>query len=165
MTLTPLTQADLLTHIRSHLIAIGLVRVPRTAGSAPPMWLEPRDGVPAPGEATSGNPTEIGDPVIAAVQSGEVVRGYGERELRTITVDFRIRSSKPTLVWPLDSGLFAAFHERRGYELGDPAGTTTLTVIESRQFRGLQRLGSDSQGFDFVTEYVYEVLSGEGPDG
>jgi hypothetical protein len=63
--------ATLLDHVRSHLIAQGLVRDPRVAGSLPPCWRQPANGTPAPGEGT--NPTEIGaDAVIGLVHSGGI---------------------------------------------------------------------------------------------
>lgn len=150
--MTTLTNTDLLDALRDHLVAQGIVRVPRQAGAEPPLWLEPKEGVPAPGEGGSG--AEIGSTVAAAFRTGGVpFERAGGPFIRRVTVDIRIRSLKPPDAYALDSALYRELHDRQAWDMG------ALTVIESLQARELQRLGSDAQGFDFVTEYLFECYA------
>lgn len=143
---------DMLDALRDFLVTQALVRIPRVAGATPPLWLEPRDGVPAPGEGA--NPTEKGDTVVAAFRA----TGFPSQRtmfpyIRNIGIDFRIRGKTTPPIFDFDAKLYMLLHERYGWDM---AG---LDVIASTQFRELQRLGSDSAGFEYVTEYQFEVYA------
>ncbi len=56
------TNPDLLLGIRAYLTTQGLVRDPRVAGAAPPLWITPTHGTPAPGEAVGLSANEVGIP-------------------------------------------------------------------------------------------------------
>ena len=139
----------LLPNVRAFLVDAGLVREPDVAGALPPLWLDPRDGVPAPGE---GKPVEIGDPlVIGAFQVMGIPRTVEDAKwLRTDAVDFVLRARKSPQVFEFDEALRSVLVSQRAFMLG------SLEIVESQLFRPLQKLGSDSNGFIYTTQYTFE---------
>lgn len=145
-------EPDLLSSLRTYLADEGLVRVPTDSGSEPPMWLEPRDGVPAPGEGNKVS--ERGDTlVIGAFDVGGIPPRPYESFKRTDFIDIWMRSTTAKVARDFEVDLRAALADKRNWDM---AG---LTVIESLIFRDKQRLGSSPQAFDFVTEYSFERYS------
>jgi hypothetical protein len=143
---------DLLTHLRDHLIAEGLVRRPSVAGAAPPMWLEPRDGVPAPGEGE--NATEIGPTtVVGAYLTGGIPPRPYMAMLRRDTVDVWLRSQRAPLNFQLEVAIRTAVIDRRDWTM---AG---LQVVESLMWRPLQRLESGPQGYTHIFSLIFETYS------
>lgn len=142
--------AELLPHLRDYLIAQGLVRKPSTAGAAHPLWLDPRDGVPAPGEGASAVERDA-DVVLGAFQvSGIPKPPYEASVLRTDAVDIWIRSRIAPLAYQTADPIIAAIGDQRQFDL---AG---LTIVECLLFRPLQRLGSDENSFDFTMQFTFE---------
>lgn len=142
--------ALLLEHFRDHLVSRGLVRKPAVAGVLPPLWLEPRNGAPAPGEgnnATERHP----DVVIAAFMSGGVPAQRHEGFFRYDGIDIQLRARTAPLALTFESNLRATINDQRQLDM---AG---LTVIECLQFRPLQSLGRDEHSFDYVTEYLLQT--------
>jgi hypothetical protein len=144
--------ATLLDHVRSHLIAQGLVRDPRVAGSLPPCWRQPANGTPAPGEGT--NATEVGaDAVIGLIHSGGIPSLRLESAWRKDIVDVWIR----TATWPRAEQLYAllrdALIDRTNWTMG------AITVIESREWQPLQLLGSGAQGFTAQHAVLFETYA------
>lgn len=141
--------AQLLTALREHLASEGLVRDPAVPGGEPPMWLEPRTGVRAPGE---GDAPERGDDVVlgAYVAGGVPPRPY-ESWQRRPTVDLRFRSRTAPLAHQLDAGIRAVLIDRRNWMLG------SLRIIESQVWREFQPLGFDEQAFDYVTSWIFQL--------
>lgn len=147
-----LRDRDLLDALRDWLVAAGVARVPRVAGAAPPLWLAPRDGVPAPGEGATT--AEKADLVIGAFRTGGVVTERLQFPVwRNLGVDLRLRAKNPVLATDFDARLYPMLHEQRAFDM---AG---LDVIECMQFRELQLLGSDESGFDYITEYHFQVYA------
>lgn len=143
---------DLLTHLRDYLVAEGIARVPRVAGAAPPLWIEPRNGAVAPGESPGNDPAEANaDAVISLFFTGGVVQPPYESFWRKDVVDFWLRVSKAPTALELDKQLRAALTDKRAWDM---AG---LEVIESEQWRALGRLDSGPQGFTYVTAYIIET--------
>lgn len=146
--------ANLLTELRTHLIAQGIVRNPTVAGSLPTMWLEPKLGTPAPGERPPrGADTQIGTSAVvgAFLTGGFAPRPY-ESFMRKPIVDLRLRTTTALVAEQLELAITAALIDRRDFMLG------ALYVIECEQWRALQRLSSGPQGFEFVTSYWLELL-------
>ena len=142
----------LLDRLRQYLIDEGVVRSPRTAGSEPPMWLEPKLGAPAPGEGE--NPTEVGPTItVSAFLGGGIPARPYEAFWRRQTVDLWLRTRTAPQAFDIDSSIYAAIADRRNW------GMAGLLVIESRQWRELQRLGSDEQGFTFIASYLFETYA------
>lgn len=145
--------ATLLEDLRDHLVAHGIVRRPRETLPAgrPPMWLEPRNGIPAPGEGQ--NATEVGsDAVVGAYVSGGIATDRHEGFLRIDGIDIHLRTRTAPIALELEAQIRAALNDRRHWTMG------SRTVEESLQFRPLQRLGSGDHGFDWVTEYLFWQL-------
>lgn len=146
--------ANLLDHVNDYLIAQAIVRDPRVAGSMPPLWVEPRDGVPAPGQSPKNAAVEIDDNIVVGLFKAPGVtleRHNGFR--RIFGADFEIRVKKAPLVDDIEASIRAALHDKRGWDL---AG---LYIMESLVFRELQPLGSDVTGFTYVTGYTFEVIT------
>jgi hypothetical protein len=145
-----LTEVDPLDALRDYLVECGIVRIPRNAGALPPAWVYPRDGLNAPGEGK--NPTEKGtDAVVGLFPTSAIPKGAYEGFLRNVNVDIRYRVRSAPLVRPLDNAIRVALHDKIAWDM---AG---LTVLQSLQVRELQPLGADTQSYDYVTEYQFEV--------
>lgn len=150
--MTTLTNVDLLDGFRDYMVAQDVVRVPRVPGAEPPLWLEPKDGVPQP--LATGSVAESAPTVAAAFRTGGVPYARaGGAIIRRISVDIRIRSLRASDAYALDAAMYPLLHDKTAWDMGG------LTVIESLQVRELQRLGSDSHGFDYVTEYMFECYA------
>lgn len=147
--------ADLLTHLRDHLVAQGLVRRPDETmpAGAPPLWLEPRDGVPAPGEGQ--NPTERGpDVVLGAFRGGGIPARPFESSLREDVVEIRIRARLAPMASAIEAQLRPALIDRRNFQLG------AETVIDCEEWRALQPLGAGRQGFTYVWSLIFQRYAG-----
>jgi hypothetical protein len=140
--------ADLLTDMRDYLIAQGLVRDPLVAGSAPPLWRSPREGVPAPGEGR--NATEKGDTlVIAAFRSGGIASTAFESSVQKVTVDIYLRATKAPIAEQMGDQLRDALTDKRNFVMG------SRTVIACDEWRALQPLSSDEQAFTYVQSVLF----------
>lgn len=144
----------LLTAFRDHLVTAGLVRKPAVAGAAPPLWLEPKLGVPAPGEARSGNATEVDQDLVlgAFITGGFAPQPFGSWHRRPI-VEIRFRGLSAQTIESTEMAITKELIDRRDWMMGG-----VQHVIECQQWRALQRVGSDEQGFEFLTSYVFELL-------
>jgi hypothetical protein len=143
--------SQLLTALRDHLAGEGIARVPSVAGPLPPMWLEPRQGVPAPGE---GTPPEVGASVVlgATVTGGIPPRPYESWQRRPI-VDLTIRSTAAPAAHQLDEQIRGALIDRRNWLMGG------LRVIESQVWREFQPLTFNEQAFTYVVAYVFQLYA------
>jgi hypothetical protein len=146
--------SSLLTALRDHLVTAGLVRKPSVPGALVPLWLEPQLGTPAPGEGN--NPTEVGsDLVIGAFLTGgfapEPFASYQRRPI----IDLRFRGRTPQNIETTELAITKQLIDRRDFMLGAPGNQ--LHIIECEQWRALQRLGSDEQGFEYVTAFWFEL--------
>jgi hypothetical protein len=143
----------LLNAMREHLIAQGVVRRPSVAAAAPPMWLEPTLGTPAPGDGDV--PVEVDQYLVlgAFLTGGFAPEPYGSWHRRPI-VDVRIRAAKDEAyrAEDVELAMSKALIDRRDWTMGG------LYVIESEQWRALQRLSSDAKGTEYVVAYTFELL-------
>lgn len=144
--------ATLLEHTRDYLITQNVGRRPSIAGARPPLWLEPRHGVPAPGEGQNATETD-NDVVVGLFISGGVTLPRHNGFMRTDGIDFWIRARTPPLAVSFEKDLRASLNDKRGWDM---AG---LYVAESLIFRDIQRIGSDDQGWAFVTEYLITTFT------
>jgi hypothetical protein len=151
--------SELLTEFRAHLISKSIVRDPRTAGSEPVMWIEPRDGVPAPGEMEG---TENSDEAVLGVfRSGGfpptwIEQRYVQRP--TIDVVLRTRTAK------IRDEIGQAIEEEilgsgGGGEIKMEWQMGAMTVIQSSLWRALQPLGSDQDGFTATVSFLFELYT------
>lgn len=141
---------DLLSAFRSWLVAQNVARVPSVAGAAPPMYLEPRDGAPAPGQQQGVEADS--SCVMSVFASGGIPPAPLESWLRRDTLDVWIRTAKAPTVFSVEGSLRAALVERRNFDMGG------IQVVEVLQWRELQRLGSDDDGWTFIVSYVVQRL-------
>ena len=148
--------ATLLEHMRDHLAALGVVRDPRVAGAAPPMWVDPRHGVPAPGEGQHA--TEIGpDAVLGAFYSGGIPPGVLDGWHREDTVDIWIRVRTTERMPPLEKAIRDVLHPPNGLNLNwTMAG---LRVISSQVWRAVEPFERDDQGFTYIVAYLFETYA------
>jgi hypothetical protein len=141
--------ADLLTDLRAYLIAQGVVRKPSTAGSLPPMFLEPQLGVPAPGE---GQGNEVGDPVLGAFATGGFVLGpYMDSFARQPTIQINYRGKDPQAIQALELQITKRLVDRRDWMM------SSTYLVESGLWQALQRLGSDTQGWEYTSAYMFQL--------
>lgn len=150
--------ATLVDAARTHLIALGIVRDPRVAGGLPPCWRQPADGVPAPGEGTSGS-TEVGTTsVVGLLRSDGIAAPRFEAEFRRDILDVWIRTTK----WPETESLYA---QLRTAFLGTQFTKTnwtmgTMKVIESTEWRALGLIDSNTQqGFSSMFAVLFETYA------
>lgn len=146
-----LVVAQLLPNLREFLADAGIARAPSAAAADDvyPLWLDPRAGVPAPGEKSGVE--DDPDVVLGAfVVSGIPRAPYDATHLRTDAVDIWIRARLAPFAYDVDDRLRLVLSDKRAYTLG------TLTILESLLFRPLQRLGSDANGYTFTTQYTFE---------
>lgn len=144
----------LLGALRDHLISENIVRSPRVAGATPPMWLEPRDGAPAPGEGE--NSTEVGaTATVAAFRNGGIAARPYESMLQTLGVDLWLRVKTAPVADTLHGQIRAALIDKRNWTMGG------VTVVESSEWATLQPLGSDHQGFTYVCKFMFEIRTAD----
>ena len=144
----------LLVALRDQLVSDGIVRSPGTPGALPPLWIQPRLGVPAPGETPSGGTAaQSGDPVAGAFISGGFPVARFESAWRRPTVEVRIRASKAPAAEDLGEAILAATIDRTDWLMG------SRHIIESQMWRPLTPAGSDEQGFDYLLAVAFEIYA------
>jgi hypothetical protein len=143
----------LLTALRDHLVIAGIARDPTVAGPLPPFWRDPKLGTPAPGDGN--NSTEVGtEAVIAAYLVGGTPTEPQGSWVRFPIVELRFRTTKGFLAEDMDIAICNQIHDRRDFMLGGAGG---LYVVECQQILPLQRLGSDEQGWEHLSQFRFEL--------
>lgn len=140
----------LLSGFRNYLVAQGLVRKPSVAGAVPPLWIEPQDGVPAPGEK-QGTEDDAHRVLGVFYTAGLAPRPY-EKEYRTRFVDVVYRTKEVGdlgATFVLNQAIFNAIVDKRNWSM---AG---VQILESLEWRALQRVSSDPQGYLHSVGYVF----------
>lgn len=142
----------LLEHVRDYLVAQGVVRSPRTAGSLHPLFLEPRDGAYAPGEPE--NATEVDQDLVvsAYIAPGVPPRVY-EGFFRTDGVDFWIRARLAPLAVKFEETLRATLHGQQNVMMGGER------IIQAAMFTDMRPLGRGPSGYTFVSGYLFQRYS------
>jgi hypothetical protein len=146
--------ADLLTALSDYLVAQAVVRKPSVAGALPPLWLEPQQGVPAPGELyPGGSATQTGaDVVLGAFRTGGFTQAPYESPWRIPTIDLRIRARTAPLVTSTERAITPLIIDKREWMMG------ALLVIDSEMWRPLQPLEITPQAFTFVVSYSFMIF-------
>lgn len=150
---------DLLTNLRDHLISEGVGRDPRVAGSTPPIWREPQDGAPAPGDKSG---TEDGpDGTISLFRSGGIVLDSQEQRWhRNPTVDLVIRTPAPPAATALQEAIDLALLRAAGEPASSPAMNWqmgALTVISSQRWRDWQPLDFDENAYTVIGSWAFHL--------
>ena len=134
---------NLLENLSDYLVnQQGIARDPQTPGALPPLYIDPRDGVPAPDATTTV--------VVGAMLTGGIRPEPRMDELRKDIVDVWIRSRTSPQAFAFEEQLRPALIDRVDWQMG------AMWVGESLQWRALQRFSSDSDGYVFTTAYIFE---------
>jgi hypothetical protein len=157
------TPFDLMVGVRAYAVTQGIARLADTAGTLPPIYVDPPDGLAiAPGDKTSEEQKAAGqlavndhrDLIITALWAGGLTAPRMESYWIRGTVDFYLRARKAPYAFAKEEELHAAYVGDIGKQDWDMAG---LHVISSQEWRGLQRIpnagGSDAS---FVVSYLFE---------
>lgn len=144
---------DVKEALRNELITQEIVREPATAGDFPPCWIEPRNGVPAPGEISDGGkPAEKGDTLVLGLLHGGGIplERYVSRWMRDTLVDVHVRAKAAPDAFDIEKAIRQAINEKMNWSMGG------LQIIESQIFREMQPLKRDAQAFTYVLTYRFE---------
>lgn len=151
--------ASLLPNLRAFLVTAGICRVPAVAApddnpNLAPMWLDPKRGIPYPGQSEGLQEAEVGPQMVLAA--------YPETGIPSIAHEgFYVR--KPASIWyrcisspPIQSlheQIRALLHDQRNYSLNG------LQVNQSLFSRECQRVTSNEEGFIYNCEIMFELWS------
>lgn len=119
-----------------------------------PVFIEPREGPPAPGEkkGTENNKAAL----LSLIYTGGIPTGPHEAFHRKETYDFWVRSTSPQLAKQIDNRLWELLQDQRDWDMEG------LHVIESLQWRPLQPVGSGPQGYSYTVSYIFELYADSG---
>jgi hypothetical protein len=145
---------DLLGAFRQHLVDQGLVRKASVAVPGKrPVFVEPADGAPAPGEREGVENDDV--TMISLFVGGDIAGAAFEGFIAKSTIDVRYRTHDAQEVLDLAAAVRLAIVDQWDWLMGG------LRVIESREWAGVQRVGSSAaQGYDFVHKFYFEYYSG-----
>jgi hypothetical protein len=145
---------QLLPAMRDFLIDQGLVRKPSVAGIEPPMWLDPRRGVPYPGQTegldSSGVETDNGL-VLGAYPSTGIPSAPFEGFLVKLGAAIWYRGTKSPTVQSTHEQIRGVLHDRRNLNFNG------LIINQSMMTREIQRIGSDERGFIYNCEFMFDM--------
>jgi hypothetical protein len=98
-------------------------------------------------------PVEVGSDLVlgAFLTGGFAPPPYGSF-LRKPIVDIRFRGKSPQNIETTELAITKSLIDRRDWTMGG------MYVVECEQWRPLQRLGSDEQGFEYVAAYWFELI-------
>ena len=136
--------------LQAFLIANGVGRRPTTAGSSlPPIWLDPKEGVPAPGDG--GAPTAHADLVLALVPAPGVAPDHFEGWFDRPGIDIWLRARNPVIAEDAAWTIRGLLNDRRHFLVGG------LLVEESLVSRPFQKLYSDENGWTYLMGFQFLV--------
>jgi hypothetical protein len=149
--------ATLLPNLRLYLVGLGTVRIPSVKGSAPPLWLDRWQGVPAPGDSTDLGPNEMSpDLVLGAYPATGIPSKPFEGFYRQKGVTIFIRGVKSPMVQDFyENKLLPVLHDVRNIDMNG------LLVNQSMSSRDLARIGADANGYVYNCEFMMDMYSPE----
>lgn len=130
------------------------------------MWLQPRDGTPAPGESPEDNDVEKAALVVGAIAlAGPPTPRHEGTTWRYDLIELRIRATKAPAAIELSDTIRLLVNDRRNYDLApvDGAGNAKR-VIESLTIRELAPLGSGPQGYTFGIQHLFQTYLTDQPE-
>jgi hypothetical protein len=149
--------STLCDHVFQYLITQGIARDPRVAGSVPPAFRSPADGVPAPGE---GLGTELGPTAVIGLNADISIPAlFVESEWRKDIVDIVYR----TLKRPDADTLYA---QVRLALIGPPFKMNWLMagmrIIQSVEWQGMQLIDSSrAQGYTMKSAVLFQSYAAD----
>ena len=138
--------------VRDQLITANLVRKPSVAGVKPPCWIEPRNGVPAPGEiADGGKDTEVGPTIVTGlyIAPGIPQDPFVASTIRHTVVNIELRVKKSVDAFTLADDIRGALNDKVNWNMGG------LQIIDSLIFRELQVIERTEQAFTYDLAYGF----------
>lgn len=150
--------STLLPNFREYLIATGLVRSPNTAGDSqgnpPPLWLDPRFGIPYPGQTENVGEYGFNRTFVLGAYPATGIPSppfEGFRQQRGIEIWYRCTTSPP--IHKLHENLRPYIHDIRNFSMNG------LLVDQSMLTRELQRISSDNEGYVYNCEIMLDLWS------
>lgn len=148
--------ATLLPFLRSYLRNADIARAPSDASdlSIPPMWIDPRNGVPYPGQTEGLDaPGEESHPdvVLGLYPATGIPSKPFEGFYRQDAVTIVIRGRMSPDVRSTFEAIKPLLHDQRNYSLNG------LQVNQSMMTRDLQRISSDANGFVYNCEFLFDL--------
>lgn len=144
---------DIRDALRNHLIDQGIARKPSVPGVLPPLWLEPRHGVPAPGDRyEGGTDTEIGPETVLGIRlaGGIPQPPIVASTIRHTNLDIWIRTVSAPAAGRIENEIRQTLDDRFGWTM---AG---LSVIHSRIWREMQPVDYTEKAFTYIVAYGFE---------
>lgn len=158
--------ATLLPNLRAFMITAGLVRLPATAGDFPPMWLDPKRGIPYPGQTEGLGASEgtnkddgRGGLVVAAYPATGIPSGPHEGFLVKKAAAIWYRSLKSPTIQSFHEQIRGLLHDQRNYSLNG------LAVNQSLFSRECQRVTSNEEGFVYNCEIMFDLWAEDNTPG
>lgn len=142
---------DVREALRIHLVSSSICRAPSVTGALPPLWIEPRNGVPAPGEG--GKPSEVGaTAVMGLFLSGGITQPpKAATFIRQQNLDLWIRTTASPAAATIADSVRAQIDDKFNWSMGG------LTVIHSRVWKELQPIELTEQAFTYVIGFGFEL--------
>lgn len=144
-----------------YLRSLEIVRLPSDAAlpyrDLPPMWNDPRKGVPYPGQTEGLGTTESHpDLVLGAYPSTGIPSApyEGFYKQKAVTIFIRGRTS-PLIQSFYENKLYKALHDKRNISMDG------LQVNQSMCFRDLQRIAADNNGYVYNCEFMVDLWAGD----
>jgi hypothetical protein len=164
------TNPDLLIGVFEYLRELNLVRDPDDGThqkTLPPLWIEQRLGVPAPGKQEGLGPTEIspnpsegGPGLTVGVETATgIPTGPYEGFIRLPHLQFVLRAYTSNIAYEFEEKLRIALNDKRGWMMYN------VPVNESMIYRELQPVSRDNIAYTYVTEYQFNLTGPLTPVG
>jgi hypothetical protein len=167
--MSPITTYDpatLLPNLRSFLIDNCVGRVPRDAADAPPVWLDPKKGIPYPGQTEGlgiNESTDITDErgglVLAIFPATGIVSPPHEGFLVRLGATIWYRSMLSPVIQSMHETIRALLSDQRNYSLNG------LQVNESLLTSENQRVTSNEEGYVYRCEYMFMLWAEDNTPG
>lgn len=152
------TTENLLDAVRSHCLAQGIARPAYQAvANLPPLYLQPEDGAPAPGDKTGVEANA--DLVLSAFHSGGIAAQPYEEFLRKDIIEFWLRARKVPYATERERLLRAAFlgeMGKRDWLVG--TGPQQLHVHSTQEWRPFQPARGFA-GHSFTVALLFEYAA------
>ena len=148
----------LLPCLRTYLAGLEVVRDPNTPNNTlPPLWLDPWRGTPYPGQAEGVGKYGLHPTLVLAAypETGIPSQPFqGFYRQKAVTIFLRGKTSPPVQAM-FEQGLLANLHDKRNFLMD------TLQINQSMNYRDLQRVGADENGFIYSCEFLFDLFGPE----
>lgn len=137
-------------NLQRFLITNGLGRDPFESGVGPTLWIEPKNGLVAPGIKPGDNASMMDpDLTVGISRDAGVPSEFNEGFIRRIRIDFKLYARKAPFAQEWEPRLYNLIHDAYQYDLNQ------VVCLQSHQFADLSPLLADNTGFQFITRYMF----------